>query len=48
MVRPTCVIVPSGSRSIACTGALRIAIFATHSLDQIDRLVDEIRQFGIK
>ena len=29
-------------------GALRIAIFATHSLDQIDRLVDEIRQFGLK
>ena len=29
-------------------GALRIAIFATHSPDQIDRLVDEIRQFGLK
>ena len=29
-------------------GALRIAIFATHSFDQIDRLVEEIRQFVLK
>jgi glycine C-acetyltransferase/8-amino-7-oxononanoate synthase len=29
-------------------GALRIAVFATHSVEQIDRLVEEIRQFVLK